>query len=107
LEVAVSVPLTVPSPSADGPEKPDMPSVLSYFAQRRAAGYIGFLLPPVVLIYDKYLTLGCLPGSISASYHTGAVFASRYNPGKSRRSLLRVLSRVKRLLFVIVAASSS
>ena len=54
----MSVPLTVPSPSADGPEKPDMPSVLSYFAQRRAAGYIGFLLPPVVLIYDKYLTLG-------------------------------------------------
>ena len=48
-----------------------MPSVLSYFAERRAAGYIGFLLPPVVLIYDKYLTLGCLPSSISASYHTG------------------------------------
>jgi hypothetical protein len=71
MEVIVSVPLTVPSPSADGPEKADMPYVLSYFAQRRAAGYIGILLPPVVLVYDKYLTLGCLPGSISASYHTG------------------------------------
>jgi len=66
----MTVPLTVPSPS-DVPEKPDTPFVLSYFAQRRAAGYIGFLLPPAVLIYDKWLTLGCLPGSISASYHTG------------------------------------
>lgn len=67
----MSVPLTVPSPPVSGSGKPDAPSVLSYFAQRRAAGYIGFLLPLVVLIYDKYLTLGCLPGSISASYHTG------------------------------------
>ena len=65
------VPLTVPSPSDYGQKKPDTPSVLSYFAQRRAAGYIGFLLPPAVLVYDRYLTLGCLPGSISASYHTG------------------------------------
>jgi hypothetical protein len=67
----MSVPLTVPSVTVAGPEQPDIPSVLSYFAQRRAAGYIGLLLPPVVLIYDKYLTSGCLPGSISASYHTG------------------------------------
>lgn len=68
----MSVPLIVSSPSTGTPDNPDLPSVLSYFAQRRAAGYIGFLLPPVVLIYDKYLTLGCLPSSISASYHTGA-----------------------------------
>ena len=66
----MSVPLTVPSSLVDGSGKPDEPSVLSYFAQRRAAGYIGFLLPLAVLTYD-HLTLGCLPGSISASYHTG------------------------------------
>ena len=64
------VPLIVSS-THNGPTNPDKPSVLSYFAQRRAAGYIGLLLPVVVLIYDKYLTLGCLPGSISASYYTG------------------------------------
>jgi hypothetical protein len=46
--------------------------VLSYFAQRRAAGFIGLLLPLVVLVYIKLLTQGWLPGSISASYYTGA-----------------------------------
>jgi len=66
----VRVPLTVSSTPA-GSTNPDTPSVLSYFAQRRAAGFIGLLLPLVVSIYDKYLTLGCLPGSISASYYTG------------------------------------
>ena len=67
----MSVTLTVPSAPGGEPQKQDLPSVLSYFAQRRAAGYIGLLLPPVVLIYDRLLTLGCVPGSISASYHTG------------------------------------
>jgi hypothetical protein len=67
----MSVPLTVSSSSTPAPQDPDLPSVLSYFAQRRAAGFIGLLLPPAVLIYDKFLTVGCLPGSISASYYTG------------------------------------
>lgn len=66
------VPWTTSSPSEPRPKDADLPSVLSYFAERRAAGFIGLLLPPAVLVYDRYLTLGCLPTSISASYYTGS-----------------------------------
>jgi hypothetical protein len=66
----VPVPLTAVMPPVDSPDRNGSPVVLSYFAQRRATGYIGLLLPPAVLVYDQ-LTVGCLPASISASYYTG------------------------------------
>jgi hypothetical protein len=63
-----AVPLTIPS----GPPEPDAPYVLSYFAQRRAAGYIGIALPPIVLLFDHCVfSHHCVPASISASYYTG------------------------------------
>ena len=64
----MSVPLTVSSPS---PGDPDLPSTLTYFAERRAAGYIGIFLPVIVVLYDR-LRMSCVPTSISASYHTYA-----------------------------------
>lgn len=67
----MAVPLTIRSPSARGPVDPERPSVLSYFALRRAAGYIGLFLPPVVAVYD-IVSIRCFPASISASYYTGA-----------------------------------
>lgn len=60
------VPLTVSSPSHGDPE---LPSVLTYFAERRAAGYIGIVLPVVVWLFDR-ITMSCVPSSISASYYT-------------------------------------
>lgn len=62
------VPLTVVSPSDS---EPDPPSALSYFAERRAAGYIGIALPVLVLLYDR-IAMSCVPSSISGSYHTDA-----------------------------------
>ncbi|HEY5381299.1 MAG TPA: hypothetical protein VIJ65_03530 [Acidobacteriaceae bacterium] len=68
--VASPVPLTTPSPA--GPQDPETPYVLSYFAQRRAAGYIGLALPLVVVLFDRFFfTAHCIPASISASYYTG------------------------------------
>jgi hypothetical protein len=61
-------PLTVSSPS---PGDPELPSTLTYFAERRAAGCIGILLPVIVVVYDR-LSMSCVPTSISASYHTDA-----------------------------------
>ncbi len=65
-----AVPLKVPSPKPTDPPDAEAPYVWSYFAQRRAAGYIGIALPPVVLVY-AFLTHICVPSSISASYYTG------------------------------------
>lgn len=62
------VPLTVSSPSHGDPE---LPSALTYFAERRAAGYIGILLPVIVWLYDR-VTMRCVPSSISASYFTNS-----------------------------------
>lgn len=62
------VPLTVPSPSNGDAE---LPSTLTYFAERRAAGYIGIGLPVLVLLYDG-IAMSCVPSSISGSYHTDA-----------------------------------
>lgn len=64
------VPLTVASRHPSAPES-ESPYVLSYFAQRRAAGYIGIALPVVVLVNDL-CTRSCIPSSISGSYFTGA-----------------------------------
>jgi hypothetical protein len=68
LEMSMAVPLTVSSPSNGDSE---LPSTLTYFAERRAAGYIGIALPLLVLLYDG-IAMGCVPGSISGSYHTDA-----------------------------------
>ena len=67
----LSVPLTTASGSPTDPPNADKPYVLSYFAQRRAAGYIGIALPVFVWLFDRK-TLGCTPASISASYYSGA-----------------------------------
>ena len=64
----MSAPLLATSPS---PGDKDEPSTLSYFAERRAAGIIGILLPPIVVFYDR-IRMSCVPTSISASYHTDA-----------------------------------
>src|SRR5690348_15416388 len=61
-------PLTTSSPSQGDPE---LPSTLTYFAERRAAGYIGIFLPVIVVLYDR-IRMSCVPTSISASYHTDA-----------------------------------
>ena len=68
----IAVPLLAPSPKGDAGSK-DTPYVLSYFAQRRAAGYIGLALPVIVVFFDRFISrYHCVPDSISASYYTGA-----------------------------------
>lgn len=60
-------------PSIDPQHPADSPYILSYFAMRRAAGYIGLALPLVVFLFDQYISkYHCIPSSISASYYTGA-----------------------------------
>jgi hypothetical protein len=51
------------------PTNPESPWVLSYFAQRRIAGFIGIFLPIIVFLLTKGLG-HALPDSISASYYT-------------------------------------
>lgn len=68
----VAVPLLAASSKADL-RSSDTPYVLSYFAQRRAAGYIGLALPVIVVFFDRFVSkYQCVPDSISASYYTGA-----------------------------------
>jgi hypothetical protein len=52
------------------PANDENPAVLSYFALRRFAGYIGFALPVIVFFYGKCIH-SCVPASISGSYYTG------------------------------------
>ncbi len=65
------VPLFTASPSPDSPPGDAPPYVLSYFAMRRAAGWIGILLPFaaafLTIVVDSHHHL---PDSISASYYT-------------------------------------
>lgn len=68
---SAKVPLLTPSPSDSGTPGAEPPEVLSYYAMRRAAGWIGILLPIVI----AFLTWAVgsshhLPDSISASYYT-------------------------------------
>ena len=65
-----SVPLLTKVPNPGAPPGSEPPAVLSYFAMRRAAGYIGFILPIAVVLYDHWHP-GCVPSSVSASYYTG------------------------------------
>src|SRR6202789_2061123 len=65
------VPIFTASPSPSSPRGTVPPYVLSYFAMRRAAGWIGIFVP----IVAAFLTLAIdshhhLPDSISASYYT-------------------------------------
>lgn len=62
-----SVPLTTRAPAVN----PYAPWVLSYFAQRRIAGWIGICLPIIVAILTVSIDPSHrLPDSISASYYT-------------------------------------
>ena len=71
-QAQVPVPLFAASPRTNSPSS-ETPYVLSYFAHRRAAGYIGLALPVVVVFFDKFVSRShCIPDSISASYYTGA-----------------------------------
>jgi hypothetical protein len=62
--------LLTSSPDTTQPDDPEQPAILSYFALRSFAGYIGFALPLIVVFYG-YCIHGCIPTSISASYYTG------------------------------------
>ena len=66
-----SVPLAAYTKTND----PESPWVLSYFAQRRIAGWIGIFLPVVVLLITSTTGNQVIPDSISASYYT---FARNY-----------------------------
>lgn len=61
----------VPLKTRSVPSDPESPYVLSYFALRRAAGWIGIVLPFVVFFFNLSVH-HCVPQSISASYYTGA-----------------------------------
>ena len=65
----IKVPLLTASPSRCSRTGDEPPAVLSYFAMRRAAGYIGFALPLIVVLFDHWQD-HCIPSSISASYYT-------------------------------------
>lgn len=59
--------------SIDPQHPDDSPEILSYFAMRRVAGWIGIALPVIVVIFDQWISkYHCIPASISASYYTGA-----------------------------------
>jgi hypothetical protein len=68
----IKVPMTTSSAPVNNRSNADEPYVLSYFAQRRAAGYVGLALPLVVVVFDRFISAShCIPSSISASYYTG------------------------------------
>lgn len=60
----------IPLATFTDPTDPQSPWVLSYFAQRRIAGWIGIFLPLVILLITATTGSGHVPDSISASYYT-------------------------------------
>jgi hypothetical protein len=84
LSTSQGVPVSTPArhriPLVAYTDTPDQerPWVLSYFAQRRIAGWIGILLPIIVLLITTTTGDHNLPDSISASYYT---FARNYFVG--------------------------
>jgi uncharacterized membrane protein YqgA involved in biofilm formation len=61
----------VPLTARINPADPDSPWVLSYFAQRRIAGWIGIALPIAVFLITKLIDCDHhVPPSISDSYYT-------------------------------------